>query len=169
MNWLISSIEPLSYSGYVLDAFFYWKTISLQLLFRWFLVFHNRLIAIIIWLISSVAALFIGIMIGLISSIAPQFFCNFQLADFFYSTTVLSLLWVGWLPLLHTCVIAIMIWLVYSVPRLFSYNYNFADFFLFHHHFIAIIIWLISSMAPLSYYNYHLADFSYCTTVLLEL
>ena len=126
-----------------MDGFFYYKTISLQLLFRWFLVFHNRLIAIIIWLISSVAALFIGIMIGLISSIAPQFFCNFQLADFFYSTTVLSLLWVGWLPLLHTCVIAIMIWLVYSVPRLFSYNYNFADFFLFHHHLIAIIIWLI--------------------------
>ena len=57
MNWLIVSIETLSYCCYVSTRSFCRKTISLVLKFGWFLVFRQRLIAFIIWAICSLAPL----------------------------------------------------------------------------------------------------------------
>ena len=151
---------------------FFCTAALLELWLGWFLLFHDCLTGIIIWLI---------------------------LFDFYY-TTVLYQLWFAWSLLFHDCFIAIMIRLISSFPPPFNCIHYLADFFfylvdfffnyhsvalfdsttvflglrfgwflLLHHGFIALMIWLISSMVLLFSYNYHLADFSYSATVLLEL
>ena len=89
----------------------------------------------------------------LIPSMAPLFYCNCDLADFFYCTTVLLQLWLRWFLPLHHCFIAIMTCLV----------------FLLHHCFITIRIRLISFVSPLFYCYYEFVDFFYGTIVLLQL
>ena len=148
--------------------FFYGTTILFQVSFSWFGLLHHC---------------FIGIMIWLISSIAPLFYCNYDWADFFYSTPFLLLfrvgnffycatfllqLWFGWFLLFHDYFISIIIWLFSSIPPPFNWNYDLADyfygttvslqipfswFFLLHHCFIKIMIWLIFCTARLFYSN----------------
>ena len=163
---------------------FYCTTVLLELWFGLFLLFQlfhcNYYLADSVWLLSHHC--FVSTMIWLISSLAPLFYWNYDLIDFFYCTTVLLQLWFGWLVLLHYCFIAIMICLSSSVARRVycSYKlaafllcttvyckYDFADFIwlLSYHCFIAIIIWFFSSFAPLFY----LADFFQDTSVLLRL
>ena len=94
-------------------------------------------------------------MTWLISSIAPLFYCNFDVAAFSYPTTVLLLFWVGSFLLLYHCYIGIIIWLFSSISTV-SLQLLFGSFYL-------------SSITPLFYINYDFPDVFYCTIVLLEL
>ena len=107
-------------------------------------------------------------MVLLISFIARLLYCNYNLADLFYCTTVLLEVWFGWFLLLHDCFIAIMSWLISSITPLFYCNYDLNYFFywttvllqlwvgwflLLGHCLIAIIISLISSLIILKSWN----------------
>ena len=90
LSWLLSSIVPLLHWNYYLAFFFYFScfiviiiwlilfefyytTVLYQLWFPWCLLLHDC---------------FIGIMIRHVSSGARLFYCKYNLADFFYSTSV---------------------------------------------------------------------------------
>ena len=149
MSWLISSIAPLFYWNYDLVYFFYCSTISLELSFGCFLLFHHCFIAI---MICPVAALF-------------------YLVDFIYCTTVLLQWLVGWFLLLDHCFTEIMIWLICSIAALFYCSYHSLTFFYSTIGFLRLKFgWFyLTSITPLFYCNYDLADLFYFTTVLLEL
>ena len=148
----LTSITPMFYWNYDLADLFYCSTVWWQLLFGWFLLLHYSFVAIIIWLISSMALLFyynyhlpdlpycttvIRIIIWLSSSIAPLFYC-IGLADLFYFTTVLLQLWFGWSLLLYHCFIAILVGLISSIPPLFHFNDDLVDFF---YSTTALLLW----------------------------
>ena len=88
-------------------------------------------------------------MIWPISSVARPLYCNYNLADFLFYTTVLLQLRFTWFLLLHHCFIGIMTWLISSIAPLFLLQIWVGWFLLFHHRLIALIIWLISPIAPL--------------------
>ena len=139
--------------------FFYSTTVFLRLRFYWFYL----------------------------TSIAPGFYCNYDLADLFSCTTVLLDWWLGLFLLFHDCFTGIIIWLLlfdlYYTTIL--YQLWFAWSLLLHDYFIAIMIRLISSIPPPFncihylvdffyyladfYFNYHSVAFFYSTTVFLGL
>ena len=157
MIWLISSIAPLFYCNFDSAEFFYFTcftaimirlvlfdfyhtTVLLQIWFRSSLLSHHCFIAIMIWLISSVAPLFYCNYDWLISTMALLFCYNFCLANFSYCTTVLLELWFAWFLVLHHCFIANMSWLISSITPSLNCIFYFADFFYSTTVFIAIMI-----------------------------
>ena len=115
--------------------FFYSTTVFLRLRFYWFYL----------------------------TSIAPVFYCNYDLADLFSCTTVLLDWWLGLFLLFHDCFTGIIIWLLlfdlYYTTVL--YQLWFAWSLLLHDCFIAIMIRLICSISPPFNCIHYLADFFY--------
>ena len=115
--------------------------------------------------------------------IAPLFYKNYDLIDFFYCTTVLLQLWfcrfylTFLTPLFYWnyylsdfCSVAALFYLAdffYDTTVLLRLSFSF--FLQLHHGFVGTMIWFISSIAALFYCNYHLVPFFYCTTVFLRL
>ena len=124
MSWLISSMAPMFYCNCDLADFFYCTTVLLQLWLRWFLPLHHCFIAIMTCLVFLLHHCFITIRIRLISFVSPLFYCYYELADFFYCTTVLLQLWLRWFLLLHHCFIAIKICLFSCIAPRFYCNYD---------------------------------------------
>ena len=168
-NWLIFFIPPLFYCYYELADCFCCTPVLLQLLFGWFILLHDYFIIIITSLIFLFHHHLIAIIIWLISSMAPLSYYNYDWADFSYCTTVLLQLLFGWFLRWDHC---------------FYCNYNLNDFFywasvllqlkfvwfhLLHHCFIAIRTWLNFPLASLFYCQNDLPVFFYSITVLLQL
>ena len=201
---MIFPIAALFYWNYGLLEFLSCTIVLLEYWFGWFLLYHHYFIAIwvgrllllghclidiIIWLISSIAALFYfnyhsiaffystTVFLRLrfswlyLTSITPPFYCNYDLADLFSCTTILLELWLGFFLLFHDCLTGIINWLIlfdcYYTTVL--YQLWFAWSLLLHDCFIAIMIWLISFiLAPFNCIDY-LANFFCSTTVFLAI
>ena len=155
MIWLISSIAPLFYCNFDSADFFYFTCFTAIMIRLVLFDFYHTTVLLQIWFRSSLLShhCFIAIMIWLISSVAPLFYCNYDLADFCYGTTLLLQFSFSRFPLLHHFLIGIMIWLISSIAALLYSNFNWADLF----------------YPPLFCWYYELPDFFDCSTVLLWL
>ena len=107
--WLLSSVPRLFYCSYNWGDCFYSITLWFLLFFGRFPLWHQCFIEIWLGWFLLLQHCFIGIMIWLIASIAPLFYCNYDLAYFFCSTTALFHLRFGWFLPWHYCSVTINI------------------------------------------------------------